>query len=260
MAKKNKKKVKNKVAGTAVSNPAVKNAILALKEGDSPEKQNALSMALLKAKFLVPCNIETEDDNRVAMKLFMMNTDDGKAFFPLFTDQKEADKFAKDATPQYIIRTIKDYESIFNDPNNNAVGLVINPGEDSIVVNKDLALMIASGRVPLAREKKAPSRGPAQYVEPAVYPTKIANRVYDCAAEIKEISRIWLKEKHDGIDSCIALFVEADSKDRKILTSLNQGIEEVRGETIIETEFITDKILNEVIGDAVALYDRELEL
>lgn len=260
MAKKNKKKNKNKVSGTAVSNPAVKSAILALKEGDSAEKQNDLTKALLKAKFLVPCNIEPQDENTVAMKLFMMNSDDGKSFFPLFTDQKEADNFVNEETTQYIIRTIKDYESIFNDPNNKAEGLVINPGADSIVVNKEMALMIASGKVPLLRERPKESRGPVQYVEPAVYPTKLANKVYDVASTLPNISRIWLKEKHDGFESCIALFVESDNKDRKVISTLNQELEEVRGELLVETDFITDKILKEVIGDAIPLYDRELEL
>lgn len=260
MAKKNKKKNQNKVVGTAVSNPAVKNAIQALKEGDSAEKQNNLSKALLKAKFLVPCNIEQQDENTMSMKLFMMNTNEGKSFFPLFTDQKEADKFAKEEKPQYIIRSIKDYESIFNDPNNTAEGLVVNPGEDSIVVNKELALMIASGRIPLLREKSAQSRGPATYVEPAVYPTKLANQVYDIAATLPNISRIWLKEKHDGVESCISLFVEADDKDRKVLSTINQGLEEARGELLVEVDFITEKILKDIIGDAIPLYDRELEL
>ncbi len=260
MAKKNKKKNQNKVAGTAVSNPAVKSAIQALKEGDSPEKQNNLSLALLKAKFLAPCSIDKEDENTIAMKMFMINTNEGKSYFPLFTDQKEADKSAGEEKPQYVIRMIKDYEQILNDPNNSAEGLVINPGEDSIVVNKDLALLIASGRIPLAREKKENVRGAVAYMEPAVYPTKLANKVYDSAVEIPTISRIWLKEKHDGIDTYVALFVEADNKDRKVLTDLNKALEEVRGEMNIEIDFITDKIMNDVIGDAIALYDRELEL
>ncbi|MBR2067775.1 MAG: SseB family protein, partial [Solobacterium sp.] len=133
MSKKKKQKNKvSKVSGTSVSNPALKKAMLDLKEGSTPEKQNALSMALVKAKFLVPCKVEEVQPGIAAVKYMMMNTNEGAAYFPIFTDQKEADRFAGgEVQPQFIVRTLKDYAEML-EKQENVAGLVVNPGEDSL--------------------------------------------------------------------------------------------------------------------------------
>lgn len=261
MAKK-KKKNKNKVSGTSVSNPAVKSAMQALKEGSTPEKQNALTLALYKAKLLAPGKVEPQADGAMNINLLILNTNDGHSYFPLFTDQMEANKaphFGHEDV-NYIIRQIKDYQQIFEDPANTAEGIVINPGEESVIVNRETIQSIASGNLPLMQVAQKASSGPTRYVEPAVYPTKMVNAIYDACVDIKEISRVWLKEKQTPGNSWMAFFVEADTKDRKILAKLNEVGSQFAQEDGIEIDFITDKIMKEVIVDAVALYDRELEL
>ena len=71
-----------------VTNPEVKKAINDLKQGSTPERQEALSNALKKARLLAPCNFDVElkpDHNGVLptvnpsqIKFFLINTMMGK--------------------------------------------------------------------------------------------------------------------------------------------------------------------------------------
>ena len=71
-----------------MTNPEVKKAINDLKLGSTPEKQEALSNALKKARLLAPCNFDVElkpDHNGVLptvnpsqIKFFLINTMMGK--------------------------------------------------------------------------------------------------------------------------------------------------------------------------------------
>ena len=264
MGKKNKQKNKlNKVSGTAVSNPAIKKAVEALKVDNSPKNQNALTMALAKGKFLAPCSVTDEENNMKTFRFLMLNTNEGQAYFPVFTDQKEADKMNLEdgmEKPQFLVRTIKDYGEMIKDDDGNAQGIIVNPNSESLVVTRDLIESIANNKIPLVNEKPQNTNVAARYVEPAVYPTKIANAVYEKACELESVSRIWLKEKMVGMEHNTIFFVEADGKDRSLLTTLREAALSVVPDAEVEVEFVNDKFMKDVIGDDIALYDRELDL
>lgn len=283
MAKgKKKKKTQNpassQVKMAPVSNPILKDAIEALKSGNSPEKQQALQNGLKKARLLAPVGFEVElkpgPDGRITnvkpsqIRFYLINTNDGKVFFPAFTDLEEASKFRvageNDPKMQTIIRTIVDYDNMLKDPNGNAEGIVINPGSDNIVIPKQLA-GILSGRI-----KPAPQAAPsplnnlaaanASYSEPAIYPTRMVNAVYDHCAGVSEISRVWLKQKMMAGGVSFFLAVEADSQDQAILDGIIETAVPLAKEVPVEAVFVNDDIMKKVIGEAFAFYDRELEL
>ncbi len=279
MAKKKKKKNKADAAGTVsgpVSNPKLKEAIAALKEGNSPEKQLALQAALKEARLLAPCAVDgpkPEDGKPVSVnpssvRFFLINTNDGKVFFPAFTDPEEANKFrgAKDTGAQaMMVQTIANYDRMLSDPKGPAQGIVINPGSDSLVITPALAALI-SGRLQAPAEAgkaaPAPANAPvnAVYSEPAVYPTRMVNTLYDWCCEKPEISRVWLKQKRTGMELAFALFVEADTKDEALLAEMTEVCTPHAKEVPVECVYVTDHLKENVIKESVALYDRELEL
>ena len=286
-----KGKKKKKSAGSApsqvkiapVSNPALKAAIEDLKTGNSPEKQQALQNALKKARLLAPCGFDVDikpgPDGRIAnikpsqVRFFLINTNDGKVFFPAFTDLEEAAKFTvngeKDPAVQNVVRTIIDYDNMLKDPKGTAEGIVINPGVDNIVIPKQLA-GILSGRIKPAPQMSPATNplsnmagmaaAPASYSEPAVYPTRMVNAVYDHCAEVSEVSRVWLKQKLQGGQISFFLVVEADKKDQAILDGIIETAVPLAKDVPVEAVFATEEIMEKVIGEAVALYDRVLEL
>ncbi|MBR3364785.1 MAG: enhanced serine sensitivity protein SseB C-terminal domain-containing protein [Solobacterium sp.] len=282
MAKgKKKKKVQNpasqQVKTAPVSNPVLKSAIEALKSGNSPEKQLALQNGLKKARLLAPVGFDVElkpgPDGRIAnikpnqIRFYLINTNDGKTFFPAFTDLEEAGKFKvsgdNDPKVQNIIRTVIDYDNMLKDANNNAEGIVINPGTDNIVIPKQL-LGILSGRIKPVQQTAAPiqnlAAANATFSEPAIYPTRMVNAVYDHCAGVKEISRVWLKQKLMAGAVSFFLAVEADRNDQALLDGILETALPLAKDVPVEAAFVNDELMKKVIGEAVALYDRELEL
>ncbi len=259
-----------------VSNPALKSAIEALKSGNSPEKQQALQNSLKKARLLAPVGFDVEmkpgPDGRLPeikpnqIRFYLINTNEGKVFFPAFTDLEEAAKFKvageNDPKVQNVIRTIVDYDNMLSDPNGKAEGVVINPGTDNIVIPKQLA-GILSGRIKPVQQAAAPvnlAAANATYSEPAVYPTRMINAIYDHCAEDSAISRVWLKQKMMAGALSFFLVVEADKKDQSILDGILETALPLAKDVPVEAVFANDELMEKVIGEAFAFYDRELEL
>lgn len=277
--KKKKKKVKA-VMGTPIVNPELRTAIDGLKAQNSLESQNALTEALKSAKLLSPVIFDGEmnrdPSGRVSIKpsqvrFILINTKDGRTYFPAFTDIEETKKFQvageKDPQPQNVVRTMKDFDQIFSDPNNKALGIVINPGSDNIIIPKNLVSVAAGTKeMPVLVQNPASSQpvpSPLlnnQYVEPSIYPTKMINAVYDHCVSVPEIDRVFFKQKMAGNTASFWLAVEADRKDQAILDGIVEAALPLAKDVPVEAVFVTDEIMEKIIKETVALYDRALEL
>ena len=144
-----------------------------------------VSEELKKAQLLSPCDFDVQfqqeqngtiqNANPSQIKFFLVNTNDGKTFFPVFTSIENAKlmNFGKNVQPKQVVRHVKDYEVLFEAPNTKAEGLIINPGKDNIVIPKMMVAHIA-GKTAAPKTVTPPSPAPlnVQYVEPTVYPNK----------------------------------------------------------------------------------------
>ena len=278
MAKKNNKKAAVKAAPAKmapVTNPDVDAAVKALKEGATPEKQNALSEALKKAKLLAPCSFDVpvEPDangafpqiNPNQIKFYLVNTKDGKTLFPAFTDIDKSTKiaFTKDKKALEVVRTIADYDVLLNQPGATASGIVLNPGTDDIVVPKQLVARLAGRTEGTPVRTAAPQQqAPVRYTfsEPSIYPTRMINAVYDRCCDVPEISRVYMKQKTGGGTVSFFFIVEADVQEERILNEIREVAVPLAKDVAVEAVFITDQLKKVVIKESTALYDRELEL
>ena len=83
-----------------IQNPELEKVINDLKQGSTPEKQEHLSEELKKAQLLSPCDFDVQfqqeqngtiqNANPSQIKFFLVNTNDGKSFFPVFTSIENA--------------------------------------------------------------------------------------------------------------------------------------------------------------------------
>lgn len=261
-----------------VENPELKKAIAALKDGSTPEKQAALFESLKNARLLSPCDfavqVQKNAGGRVPqvrasdIRFYMLNTNDGKVFFPVYTDVEESGKFKIEtrdgSVPKNVVRTIKEYDRILTAKDNKADGLVINPGSDNIVIPKQV-VGVLSGRIKIEVRQQTPAPAPVQqvkpvYGEPATYPTRMVNAVYDHCATVPEVSRVWLKEKKVGPEASFILLVEMDKKDKAVLDGIKEVADQYVRETPVEIDYYDEKKEEEIVKGAVALYDRILEL
>ncbi len=271
--KKKKKNVSTQNTGTAAQNTAPKvnndelKAVLAsLKEGNSPEKQEALRTHLQSATLIAPAAMKTAGapvpGNKAQINFFQMNTKDGKSYFPAFTDNDTAATFrpGPNVPVARVVIPFKEYGRMFSDPNSTIEGLVLNPGIDNIIIPKKMiqllcGIPVAAGPAGMPAAPQKPS-----YAEPKSYPTRMMNAVYDYCAEHEEISRVWMKNKIVPPTVSYLLIVEADRQDQDILDAIKAVAEPLAKEVPVETAFYTEELEKEAIQGAFAAYDRLLEL
>lgn len=278
MSKGNNKQANNKqiVKLPPIQNPELKEAIASLKQGNSPENQTKLINAMKKAQLLGPCDfamdLKPSADGKIhearpnQIKFYLINTRDGKTFFPVFTDIDETKKIKikKDGEPKYVVRKAADYDKFLQDPANKAMGIVINPGSDNIVFPKNL-IGVLSGRIkgnakPAA--KTIPGGSPVNviYSEPAVYPTRMVNAVHDHCMNVPSVSRVWIKQKTAAGQASFLLVVEIDQEDQAVLNGILEAAIPEAKDIPVEVIYYNEAVEKNIIKGAFALYDRELDL
>lgn len=264
----------NKKTKTApIRNPELEKVIQDMKTTSPSQQQDALVAALKKAKLLSPCDfdvdIQQQKDGTIRnahpsqIKFYLLNTNDGKTLFPVFTDFEKSKKvqFGKGIEPKLVVRQTKDFDQLLTD-NKQAAGIVINPGHDNVVIPRNLVAVVA-GRMEAPKpvtQPVPPVPFQIRYSEPSIYPTRAVNAVYDRCAQEKEISRVWLKQKSAGPMIVLNFIVEADRKEERLLNAVREVAVPLTKDVPVEVSWLTDQLLKDVIGDSVALYDRELEL
>ncbi|MBQ1324686.1 MAG: SseB family protein [Solobacterium sp.] len=265
---KNKNKNKKPVPAP-IRNPELKEALKVLKEERTRENEAAMFAEVKKAKLLAPVlfNVNVDAKNgrinlpeNTQIKFVLVNSNTGKSFFPVFTDLDEAKKLplAPNQHPQYVVRSLKDYERMIDDPNNKAEGIAINPMSDNIILPNPLVKRLNSDE-PIIAPQAAPAPAAIRYTEPAIYPTAVVNAVYETARTMEDIDRVWMKGKLTGTEMSFVFFVAADKKDEDILAALKIAAEPLSKGIPVECTFVDDRIMETVIKDSVALYDREME-
>lgn len=270
MAKnKTKKNTQNQV-NHPITNPALKEALEVLKSERTRENEQKMFEEILKAKLLAPVifNVNVDPKNgkinlpkNAQIKFVLVNSNTGKSFFPVFTDLEEAKKLplSPNQRPQYVVRDLKDYAPMMEDPNNKAEGIAVNPMSDNIILPFPLVKKLISGEPILAPAQASPAPAAIRYTEPAIYPTTLVNAVYEAASQMETVSRIWMKSKLTGAEMSFAFFVEADERNEDLLAEIRIAAEPLSKGIPVECTFVTEQIMETVIKDAVALYDRELE-
>lgn len=255
-----------KVNANQIKNDGLKDALAALKETKTKENENKMFAEAKKARFLVPVMLSNVN-NQLQTRFVLVNTQDGKSYFPAFTDEEEAKKLdIKDQKErQYIVRNLKEFELLFKDPNNKATGIVINPMSANIVFPKELIKQLNETKDITAKEQASMANGaiPAgtqvRFEEPRIYPTKLVSEVYEACRNMPEVSRVWFKQMMAGFTVNFALIVEADPFSEELAQKIREtAIPYAKDVPVVVLKY-TEQLEKAAVKGAVALYDKELE-
>jgi len=259
----------NKPKLEPIHNKELDEVIQDLKQGPAPDKQQKLVEQLKVAKLLAPCDFdvkfniknvnETENIHPQQIKFYLLNTNDGKTLFPAFTEIEKTNnmKYGEGVTPKYVVRSIKDFDTLLTQPDAKATGIVINPGLDNIVIPASL-VALASGRTKPVSAPKRDIPLNITYGEPSVYPTKMVNAIYDRCEEVEDIKRVWLRGKFVGPKMSFFIVVDTDKKEESVLNEIREVAVPMSKGIDVEVVYYT-KELDSAIGEAVALYDNSME-
>ncbi|MBP3891175.1 MAG: SseB family protein [Solobacterium sp.] len=275
MAQKNKQ---SEVKQEPITNPELVEALETLKAKRTPENEQRMLIAVHEAKLLTPVIFDTpipqdlssgrvQLKDNAKMKFVLVNTQDGKTFFPGFSDIEEANKLPKQEgqTYSYIVRTMKDFRKMLRDPNSNVAGVVINPMNQNIVFPKEFMMApqdqaATTSTASFSQALSLPSLDSNAFHEPQVYPTALVNHVYETCKEIGGISRVWFKGVHLGMVNGYVFFVELEEEDKSKLEAIKTSAQEQAGEVPIFVERYTQEIQDKVIHDDFPLFDKELDV
>lgn len=140
-----------------ITNPLLVKAIDEMKKERSRQTEFAFVNALKPARFLVPATIKTvqqaaaNTDGTVELKeqpqisFMLFNNQEGKKYFPLFTDIAEYQKWDKHAEHKLAAITFQDLCRILQrDSGGEAMGAVINPFSHNVMIPNETLFRVNS--------------------------------------------------------------------------------------------------------------------
>lgn len=129
-----------------IKNPELVAAMADFKQNQNKQTEAAMLEALKNASFIAPISLRTnldevtpdENGNRqVEASLLAVSNKAGTKLFPAFTDWLEFLKWKDDADAETTVITFEQYSDLLLRKNNGIKGIVINPAEANIVVQRE---------------------------------------------------------------------------------------------------------------------------
>lgn len=125
-----------------VKNPELVSAMAEFKANATPENEKAMTEAIKNAQFIAPVvmddlpeNLEAGEKYTAQAKFMLVQQRDGTKLFPVFTEWLELLKWKNDPECKTVTMNFEQFCNIVgSSPETN--GLVINPGEDGLLVTK----------------------------------------------------------------------------------------------------------------------------
>ena len=271
MAENNAKKINlREVKASDIKNPELKAALAELKKERTQENEQKMIRQLEKARLLVPVSIKGTSAKNMQISFVLVHTNDGKTFFPAFTDEEESKKLQRPEASkgQFIVRTVLEFAPFLSDARNQAEGVVIDPFNSNIVLPKKLVISLAQAHQQARENEKALASGkiPAgmqvTFMEPRIYPTALVNAVHDEAEKLPEVQQVFFKQMVAGAAISFALFVKCDEDklSEETMNALREAaVPHAKGVDVTVLKW-TKAYDEKVLKDSVPLYDRELGL
>lgn len=145
-----------------VENPRLKQAIEAVKKDPSAENSSKFLNEIVRAEFIIPVlmdrpaefdktagEIILEKDTQISFEL--IKTENGKLYYPLFTDGAELEKCGVKRDQQNLIVNFDDMAAMILQPQNQVEGFTVNPMSDDMRFSVDI---IAAMKKEMEAEKE----------------------------------------------------------------------------------------------------------
>ena len=205
-------------------NPKLKDAIAALKAENNPQNLNVVLNELVRSPLLAPANFDLQGqpaptpgpDGRVQLppntkiNLIMVNSPEGKHYYLGFSDWDAVHEWQK---------------------NPEAAGMVINPGENSLRLERPLIESVKKQRDEIAKALAQQRAAVTQIkpgdkvtiVEPSVLPDELADPICKVLAEAPGVGSAYLQIMIINDEAKSYLLVLDGPKDDKLFAAVAQA-------------------------------------
>ena len=226
----------------AITNPELVEALKALHQENTPQNQNrVLELVLNRAVFLTPAVVtpapqqpgqENSPRKQATIQFQLINTKDGRPFFPAFTDLDELRKLSGQKPVQSVVLRFDDYVSLV-ERNEKACGLVVNPLGLSLTLDRKTLNTLAARKKELAQQRQQQAAYSQETVEkdtqvmvgdPDEVPREMLDAVSQMAQSRADIRRLWLRQmvRQDGVQSYI-IVVDHTGKQNEVFEAVAQA-------------------------------------
>ena len=226
-------------------NPKLKDAIVALKAENNPKNLNAVLNELVRSPLLAPANFDLQGqsaptpgpDGRVQLppntkiNLIMVNSPEGKHYYLGFSDWDAVHAWQKNPEQgrQVIMLRFDDFANMVS-KNPDASGMVINPGENSLRLEKPLIESVKKTKDEVSQkiaaqlaEQQARRIHPGDkvtLVEPSMLPDALIDPVCAVLADAPGVGSAYLSVMIVNGDARSSLLVLDGPKDDKLFSAV----------------------------------------
>ena len=226
-----------------VFNPKLKESIAALKEENNPKNLNVVINELVRSPLLAPATFDLQGqpapapgpDGRVQLpkdtkiNLIMVNSPEGKHYYLGFSDWDAVHEWQQKASQgqQVIVLRFDDFANMVT-KNEQASGLVINPGDNSLRLEKPLIESVKKQRdelrKALAQQRAAVTQikpgDKVTIVEPTVLPDELADPICEVLAQAPGVGSAYLQIMIINDEAKSYLLVLDGPKDEKLFAAV----------------------------------------
>lgn len=230
---------------TPVFNPNIKKAIAAFKEENSPQNLNVIINELVKSPLLAPAQFDLQGapapkpgpDGRIQLpkntkiSLVMLNSKDGKHYYLAFSDWDAVHDWQKKVPQQgrqIMMLHFDDFANMLQ-KNEEASGLVLNPGESSLRLEANLIASVKKQKDAIVQAQKAREAATIHpgdkvtIVEPTVLADELLDPICEVLAQAPGVGSAYLQIMIVNESRKSYLLVLDGPKDEKLFTSVAQA-------------------------------------
>lgn len=222
-----------------ITNPELVEALKVLHQENTPLNQGrVLNLVLNHAVFLSPVLVppapqqDPSAPKKTAIQFQLITTQDGRPFFPAFTDEEELRKFSGRKTQQTAVLRFDDYVSLVR-RNEKACGFVVNPLGLSLTLDRKTLENLAKQKQELAQRAAQQPAYSQDTIEkdtqvmvgdPDQIPQDMLDAVSQMAQGRTDIRTLWLRQmiRPDGVQSLI-IVVDHTGQQNEVFEAIAQA-------------------------------------
>lgn len=179
------------------SNPALVDALELLHKENTLEHQNkALDEIVMRAQFLAPVVLpdQPQDGQTDALQFQLIPAQDGRPFFPAFTDWNELRKLCGPREQKTVVLTFDNYAAMLASSPKTA-GFVINPLGRPLTLDRDFVAHLAKRKQESAGYSHQTIRKDTKvlFSEPEQYPQAMVDAIRLAVTPLAQVTRLYLR-------------------------------------------------------------------
>ena len=180
-----------------IENPILLQALETLHKHNTPEHQNkVLDEIMMRAHFLAP--VETtpskDADSGEIVQFQLIASQDGRHFFPAFTDWNELRKLCGPKDQKTVILSFDDYASMLAG-DGRAAGFVVNPLGTPLTLDREfVAFLVKQKQEKAGYTHQTISKNTKVLLsDPEEYPQALVDALRLAAAPLPEVDKLYLR-------------------------------------------------------------------